>query len=267
MKQKLFFPVNTEREKSLPYYVETVGINYRQEEILRENGLGDHQLLLCLDGTGTAFVNGSQIALKPGDVLFLEKNSLHDYHKTSDEWITDWITYNGYGVKQLSNLKNGVYNFENFDRIERIVKKIAYHGGNADWAVQSSALLYKLLLICKPEAGISANSSFSKMMPAVEYITENCGNDITLGDVANVLGVSNEHTCTLFKNALGMRPTEYINKVRIQKAKEMLVQNSDFSVCEIGSRCGFSSTSYFVLKFRKLTGTTPSEFRHLQSGR
>ena len=264
MKKKTFFPVNTRYEKSMPFYISTVGINYCESRIYRKCGLPDFQLLFCREGSGRAVLEGREVDLGVGDVLFLDKNTKHLYYKTSDNWITDWVTYNGYGVRKVSHLKSGVYNFENFAALVRLVHKTARLGGSAQWSVKSSVYLYNLLLLC--EAGIAPSNLYSQRFePVAEFVDKHYGEDITLDDISAVLGVSNEHACTIFKNSFGMRPTEYINKVRIQKSKEMLAESTSVSVAETAKSCGFNSSSYFVSKFKQLEGITPLEFRNLQN--
>ena len=264
MNKKTFFPVITQYEKSMPFYVSTVGINYEESRIIRQFGLPDFQLLFCREGSGRVELDGRRIDLYEGDVLFLDKNTGHSYYKTSDNWITDWITYNGCGVRKVSRLKSGVYNFENFAALVRLVHKTAHLGGGAQWSVKSSVYLYNLLLLCESDAA-SADFYSQRFAPVAEFVDKHYGGDIALDDISAILGVSNEHACTMFKNSFGMRPTEYINKVRIQKSKEMLAESTSVSVAETAKSCGFNSSSYFVSKFKQLEGITPLEFRNLQN--
>ena len=67
--------------------------------------------------------------------------------------------------------------------------------------------------------------------------------------------------CRIFKDALGMRPMEYVNQVRIEMAKSLLLY-SDLSVREIGQKCGFQNTNYFNKIFKKFEHLTPLEYRN-----
>lgn len=83
---------------------------------------------------------------------------------------------------------------------------------------------------------------------------------ITLKDVANEMGVS----CNMLK--IWLRSTEYekfnswILHLRIQKAKELLLNNPDLSSEEIAEKCGFCDRQYFQLQFAKLEGVSPAKW-------
>ena len=59
---------------------------------------------------------------------------------------------------------------------------------------------------------------------------------------------------------MGVPPISYLNRVRIQAAKE-LIENSDLSLTQVCSRVGYESLTYFGRVFKEFTGVTPSQFR------
>ena len=65
---------------------------------------------------------------------------------------------------------------------------------------------------------------------------------------------------TVFKNSTGLSFKEYLNKVRIEESKILLL-NTDFSIIDIAIAVGFEDQSYFSKVFKKYTGTTPKQFR------
>ncbi|WP_162257282.1 helix-turn-helix domain-containing protein [Paenibacillus sp. Soil724D2] len=69
----------------------------------------------------------------------------------------------------------------------------------------------------------------------------------------------------LFQQTLGSRPFEYINRFRIQKAKEFLQRLPDLEVKFISEKVGFESPSYFIKRFKKSEGITPNAFRKTHS--
>lgn len=64
----------------------------------------------------------------------------------------------------------------------------------------------------------------------------------------------------LFKDTTGMTPNDYLQRLRVERAKSALATTPQ-SVTDIALGCGFSSSQYFSTVFRKYTGSTPSEFR------
>lgn len=78
--------------------------------------------------------------------------------------------------------------------------------------------------------------------------------------ISRRLGYSHEHLGRLFKREFGMTPASYLNAVRVEKARGLLT-NTLLAVDDVGERCGFHSTSYFIAVFKRLTGTTPGRHR------
>ena len=67
---------------------------------------------------------------------------------------------------------------------------------------------------------------------------------------------------TLFKKETGKNFLEYVTELRIQKAKNYLIQ-TDYDIAEIAASVGYGDLKYFSKLFRKNTGLSPSEFRKL----
>ena len=83
---------------------------------------------------------------------------------------------------------------------------------------------------------------------------------VALRIVARQVGMSYFHFSRVFKQSMGMSPTNYIAERRIERAKELL-NETELPISEIALRSGFSSQSHFHTAFRKLAGTTPRVFR------
>ena len=81
-----------------------------------------------------------------------------------------------------------------------------------------------------------------------------------LSDVSKELGVSTNHLIRLFKLYSGVTPMQYITKVRVDKAKELLNQNNS-SIIDVAYTTGFKSLSNFYKCFKENTGYTPSEYK------
>ena len=84
---------------------------------------------------------------------------------------------------------------------------------------------------------------------------------IELSNLAKVSGITREHLCRIFKQYTGMRPFEYITKIRLQKAQELLLLDREMTISEIAKKTGFQSNSYFSSVFRQNFGCTADEYR------
>lgn len=93
-----------------------------------------------------------------------------------------------------------------------------------------------------------------------EYVHENYRKDIGINDIAEHLGLSYSYVRKLFKDDSGMNIVDYINSLRIKKAKKLLL-NRDASIREIAASVGYNNMQSFERYFKRSVGVTPGEFR------
>lgn len=93
-----------------------------------------------------------------------------------------------------------------------------------------------------------------------EYMLERVGEVITLQELASLVHLSRFHFCTAFRRATGNTPHGWLVLQRIARARKLL-EDSDLSVTDVGLVVGYGTPSAFAAAFRKVVGTTPTEFR------
>jgi len=93
------------------------------------------------------------------------------------------------------------------------------------------------------------------------YVNANLSTDLSITHVAGIANMSESYFSHLFKNEMGISFVDYVNRVRIEKAKEMLVR-TELRVNEIGSAVGIENSNYFSILFKKLAGSTPIQYRN-----
>jgi AraC-like DNA-binding protein/ligand-binding sensor protein len=98
------------------------------------------------------------------------------------------------------------------------------------------------------------------------YILANQADPIDLAKVARAMHVSTFYFCKLFKKATGLTFTEYLSRVRVEKAKHLLL-NPHLRISEIAYDVGFQSLTHFNRVFRQVVGQSPSEYRESKSVR
>lgn len=95
---------------------------------------------------------------------------------------------------------------------------------------------------------------------AKSFIKKHYQTDLTLGQVASAVHVSPSYLSKIFKNSTGQSFVQYLTKVRLEKAKQLL-RNYALTVDQIADQVGFGSNSYFAAVFKKYEGMTPSQYR------
>lgn len=95
---------------------------------------------------------------------------------------------------------------------------------------------------------------------AKDYILEHQAEDLSLGQVAKAVNTSTFYFCKLFKKVTGINFTDYLSRVRIEKARNLLL-NRNLRVSEIAFEVGFQSLTHFNRVFKKIIGQSPTQYR------
>lgn len=95
---------------------------------------------------------------------------------------------------------------------------------------------------------------------ARNYIRANLTERLTLADVSRHSGLSTHHFCKVFRKSAGVNLIEYINRSRVECAKQLLVK-AGARVSEVAFEIGYQSLSQFNRSFRSVTGESPTEYR------
>ena len=109
------------------------------------------------------------------------------------------------------------------------------------------------LLADSPDAPPSVSKAGS-------YIREHAIEPIHLPEVARQAGLSVQHFCEVFRTHTGLTFTQFLNRVRVEKAKTLLQDNAK-RIAEIGFACGFESVTTFNRTFKRVAGVAPGKYR------
>lgn len=97
---------------------------------------------------------------------------------------------------------------------------------------------------------------------AKKYINDNYNTSLTLEIVSREIGFNPTYFSTMFKKETGMNFTDYLKKIRVENAKNMLL-HTEWQVDDISLKVGYADVKYFSKLFKKFMGVTPTEFRKL----
>lgn len=99
-----------------------------------------------------------------------------------------------------------------------------------------------------------------KIGVALDWIKKHIDEQFSVENVADVCSLKVSRFHELFLHETGFTPMEYVNRQRMEKAKQLLTKTQQ-SITDIAFTIGFNSTQYFATIFKKYSGTTPSEYR------
>ena len=126
------------------------------------------------------------------------------------------------------------------------------------------SLDYLLVSISRLAGKVTACASFTGMHPAVlrakAHLETKYNEPCRLTDLAQIAGLSPTHFSELFTRQVGLPPHQYLLRVRITRARELL-RNSDIAITELALELGFNSSQHFALWFKRMTGNPASVYR------
>ena len=99
---------------------------------------------------------------------------------------------------------------------------------------------------------------------AKQFINEHQTEDLSLGQVAKAVNMSTFYFCKMFKKITGINFTDYLSRVRIEKAKNLLL-NPNLRISEIAYEVGFQSLTHFNRVFKKIIDQSPTQYRGQQA--
>ena len=170
--------------------------------------------------------------------------------------------------EQLMNLPD-YYTLINGQTYREIFEKIIHHSIKTRKNLTDDFSLGKMLELCyhlKKDAQLNlsenniSRQNQARLQKVLSYIKEYFQENLTLKTLGEVAGYSPNYLERLFIEIMNTTPQKYIEKLRIEHAKYLLIKD-DFSIAEIAYSCGFASQSYFTQIFKKHTLISPFEFR------
>lgn len=248
MNSFLFTLIN--EEINLPYYVKGVGGLENQVHIDRPNGYSDYQWLHCFKGSGKFLIDNKEFIIGKNSGVLMAPGIPHEYFAIEEPWETHWVTFDGNGVQSLLHSlgfnKYEVFYFSVIKLLDSIINDI-YITAQSNTLVmgyKNSSKLYNLLIELKDHQieseEISGTSKYKQIEPVISFIEQNFSTNLSIEDMAKIINTSPQYLCRLFNKTIRMRPFAYLTLLRLQRAKEMLVNNIDAPVKDISTDVGYN---------------------------
>ncbi|SEO65380.1 response regulator [Paenibacillus sp. OV219] len=176
------------------------------------------------------------------DMAYIEEIS-----RQLNELVFDSV-FNRYGEESVEILRiykkvGSIYNFETIHD---------YFHGVEDLLLRLSDYVRSLR---------SVHAEHKEMKKAVSYIHENYHRDLNMAMVSNHVSLNYSYFSQSFKEFTGESFVTYLKKVRIEKAKALLLEEADCKVYEVSERVGFESAKQFNRVFREMEGISAMEYR------
>jgi len=186
----------------------------------------------------TVHFSGSRMVLGP-DGIWKYRENIQNLQQPSAQEITDYIP-----VKEL---------------FEKLLDTWNDKGPSYEFIV-GTLLRQLLILVSQNNKMQSKNYAISlKIGQIIEYMRQNINRKVTLEELSEIVGLSTFYLSKTFKDATGYPIITYFNKMKIDKAKELLIEGNK-KVKEVAYELGYTNEFYFSRIFKRIEGLSPKEF-------
>lgn len=246
---------------------------------------GQIEIILSLQGSCYIIIGEQCLKLRKNEVLIIFPGVVHNFYLKKKEstriydlilnvgQLPDFQKYPTLG-KELSFLKmiqtGSIQYFRAFDdcRLQKTIEEMHYHYTQSSkessvFIKLAACELYLKLSKILNETDIMTecvNDKVSYVNAAKKYISTFYTTKLLLEDVAKASGITSRHLSRLFNKEYGMTVQEYINVLKVNRAKELL-ENTDIDITEIAYSLGFNTSDYFSTFFKRFENISPRMFR------
>ncbi|MEI7025518.1 helix-turn-helix domain-containing protein [Paenibacillus sp. y28] len=242
--------------------------------VLSPQSLPANTILYIHKGRGRLEISGEAYLASPGQVYILTKGQkleavtdnthlldcymlefkVMEPHKTNDNWSF-------YREASRSFPIQGKIPVTDQARVTRLVEQLHQLAGSAGGqeSFQQKHLFYELLYMLAVEHQNQAHHPLQGIERTLAYMKENYMSPISLETLAKIAGFSPSYYSRLFKKTKGIGSAEYMTRLRINRAKELLIL-SGLSIQDVARSVGYNEESYFSRIFKKETGYSPASY-------
>lgn len=175
------------------------------------------------------------------------RTDIFEFKSSLGNFIFNVATTLGKMKVETGSLENAKYDY--FRKIDE-----------ARYAVEAIAVVEAFIREAERAIGETNTSVNPNMDRLLEYIQDHYADPITLTGVARQFHFNASYLSSYFASYNGEGFSEYLNKIRLEKAMELLL-TTELTISEISASVGYSDQSYFTKVFKKQTGISPSQFR------
>lgn len=262
-----FVPQPVGRE-SLLYYPISVGyFDCKPSYGLQRNVFSSYLLLVMLTGSLSYQTRRSRGTVRAGQVLLLDCNAPHAYAAQGKCSFT-FVHFDGAQSKELyEEIERSIGNLipmtdPNF--LHEVIGEMlscmrSDHRMNEG---ETSALIYSMLMKLLEQSGASGAGGIGNPIVdrAITFIQSHLADRLSVEEIAASAGYSPSYFSHMFAEETGLSPYQFVVKSRVEQAQQLL-KTTRMSVQEIAFQCGFNSAANFCYTFRRITRTSPHEFR------
>lgn len=227
-------------------------------------------------GELTVMIDDECVTVHERETLFISSFAIHEFIPLDGDVVvvrpklnSEWLEAPFWGKEERARLHAALshpFVIGRDDRVTRLFDVLArevksqlgtYRCLSGMMELSALVMSEPALIVQRCHGGVNAMGG---MTDTLEYLHQHSNEELTLGDLARRMGMSESYCSKYFHQMLGVTFTDFLNNLRISDARYLLA-NSDLPVITVSQRVGFNSIQTFNRVFRKNCGQTPSEYR------
>ncbi len=254
-------------------HINHCGIEYlwdKDYSMLRSKGRMDYHILYIAQGRCYTEILGQAYTVEAGGLIYFAPGETQKYaFCAADKPISCYLHFSGTGcaalIERIGLGKEHILDVGKSKTLEAIFEKMIEEKNLNRPFCDSlcAAYLLELFSMMGRKIALNKNPVYRKNKSRVDAVCaimhEEYARSHPLERYAKDCHLSVSRFSHIFKQSTGLTPVEYINQIRVGKAKDLLL-NTDLPMSEIAERVGFSNQNYFGRVFKKYTGMAPKRY-------
>jgi AraC-like DNA-binding protein len=252
----------------VPHITDHVFIKCTPDWRVWESQISGHELIYIIKGKARYTINGIEYEIESGDLLYLNEGDIVEavtYPQNLMRCFTVNFTPRRLAPKKAADAEESIFPILNHIGLRRDVVSL-FRELTASWTERQQGYILKtralLMLILHRLSELIARDADStpadyRINRITRYISAHYAEKLTVKVLARQVNLDENYCGHLFKREMGMTIHQYITKVRVHNAENIL-QNGGCKIHEAAELCGFSDTFHFYKSFKTLRGYPPS---------
>lgn len=238
--------------------------------------LQHHEILFICEASGNIVIGGNRYPIKKGMLFYIPpgvQQTIELHTKNPEHYMS--VHFNGSRMvldsdrkwkcqESIKTLHQPLaQEIKNYILVKELFEKLvdSWNDKGPSYEFVAGTLLRQLFILISQNNKIqSRNYAISlKIDQIIEYMRQNINRQITLEELSGIVGLSTFYLSKAFKDATGYPIIKYFNKMKIDKAKELLIEGNK-KVKEVAYELGYTNEFYFSRIFKRIEGLNPTEF-------
>lgn len=230
----------------------------------------DDLLIHCTEGEAYLSVEDEPCVVRAGDLVLIPAGAAHRYTASPENpWTIHWVHYAG---PLAENFRQHM-GFTDDIRIQHIGRQprllvdfngllsVRQTGFRTPGLVHVANRLRQLLAAVPLSVGEASHAQQPDLDIIHNFMREHLDERITLGQLADLTGLSPAHFATRYRALTGVSPIQHFLHLKVEQACQML-DTTDHSFTQISNMLGYDDNYYFSRLFKKVMGQSPTDYRH-----